>query len=229
MRIATRMRQDERTKITGLMLEGDLQAAGGNMTEAIGKYRTAFAAQKTLPIGSKLHRALLAAKQEDEADRMLRDWIRSEPSNLALRMFAGESQTARQRWKESFEQYAVVLEKEPKNPIALNNAAWALYELKDERAAEYGRRAYEAAPKAPAVVDTYGTILVAKGDRKGVELMREAVSLAPTSAQLRLHLAQALAKFDDKAGARAELETLLKTTSSGPVADSARALLAKLD
>ena len=72
-------------------------------------------------------------------------------------------------------------------------------------------------------------ILVAKGDRKGVDLMREAVSLAPTGAQLRLHLAQALAKFDDKAGARAELETLLKTTSQGPVADSARAMLTKLD
>ena len=229
MRIATRMRENEKTKVQGLMLEGDLNAAGGNLPDAIGKYRAAFAEQKSLPVGSKLHRALLAAKKEDEADRMLRDWIRAEPTNLALRMFAGESHTARRHWKESFEQYAVVLEKEPKNPIALNNAAWALHELKDERAAEYGRRAYEAAPKSAAVVDTYGTILVTKGDRKGVELLREAVSLAPTSPQLRLHLAQALVKFDDKRGARTELETLLKATSEGPVAESARALLAKLD
>ncbi len=229
MRIATSMRQDEKTKIVGLMLEGDLNAAGGKLPEAIEKYRAAFAAQKTLPVGAKLHRALLAAKREDEADRMLRDWIRAEPSNLQLRMFAGESQTARMHWKEAFEQYAVVLETEPKNPLALNNAAWALHELKDARAVDYGRRAYEVAPKSAAVVDTYGTILVAKGDRKGVDLLREAVSLAPTSAQLRLHLAQALAKFDDKAGARAELETLLKTTSEGPTADSARAMLTKLD
>lgn len=229
MRIAAQMRENEKTKVAGLMLEGNLDAAAGELPQAIEKYRAAFAVQKTLPIGSRLHRALLAAKKEDEADRMLRDWIRSEPSNLALRMFAGESQTARRHWKESFEQYAVVLEKEPKNAIALNNAAWALHELKDERALEYGRRAYEAAPKSAAVVDTYGAILVARGDRKGVDLLREAVSLAPTSAQLRLHLAQALAKFDDKAGARAELETLLKATSEGPEADSARAMLTKLD
>ncbi len=229
MRIATGMRENEKTKIPGLLLEGDLYVANGKWNEAIEKYRAAFAAQKSAPIGSKLHRALLAAKREDEADRMLRDWIRSEPSNLALRMFAGESQTARRHWKESFEQYAVVLEKEPKNPVALNNAAWALHELKDERAVDYGRRAYEAAPKSAAVIDTYGTILVAKGDRKGVDLLREAVSLAPTSATLRLHLAQALAKFDDKAGARAELETLLKATPEGPVADSARGFLTKLD
>jgi len=229
MRIATSMRENEKTKVAGLMLEGDLTVANGKLPEAIEKYRAAFAAQKALPIGSKLHRALLAAKKEDEADRMLRDWIRTEPSNLQLRMFAGESQTARKHWKEAFEQYAVVLEKEPKNPIALNNSAWALHELKDERAVEYGRRAYEIAPKSAAIVDTYGTILVAKGDRKGVDLMREAVALAPTSPQLRLHLAQALAKFNDKAGARAEIETLLKTTSEGPVADSARAMLTKLD
>jgi len=229
MRIATTMRENEKTKVPGLMLEGDLNAANGKLPEAIEKYRAAFAAQKALPIGSKLHRALLAAKKEDEADRMLRDWIRVQPADLRVRMFAGESQTARRHWKEAFEQYAVVLEKEPKNPIALNNAAWALHELKDERALDYGRRAYDAAPKSAAVVDTYATILVAKGDRKGVELMREAVALAPTSPQLRLHLAQALAKFDDKAGARAEIETLLKTTSEGPVADSARAMLTKLD
>lgn len=229
LRIALQMRDNEKTKIAGLMLEGDLLAANKRLNDAIERYRSAFTAQPSMPVGTKLHRALLAAQREDEADRMLRDWIRSAPSNLALRMFAGESQTARGNWKEAFEQYAVVLEKEPKNAIALNNAAWALNELKDARALEYGRRAYEAAPKAAAVVDTYGAILVAKGDRKGVELLREAVGLAPTNARLRLHLAEALARFDDKAGARAELDTLLKTTSSGPVAESARALQAKLD
>lgn len=229
MRIAAGVRENEKTKVAGLVLEGDLNAASGQLPDAIQKYRSAFDEQRTLPVGSKLHRALLAAQREGDADRMLRDWIRAEPSNLPLRMFAGESQTARRHWKESFEQYAVVLEKEPKNPIALNNAAWALHELKDERALEYGRRAYEAAPKSAAVIDTYGTILVARGDRKGVDLMREAVSLAPTNPQLRLHLAQALAKFDDRPGARAELDTLLKATPEGPVAEQARELLAKLD
>lgn len=229
MRIATRMRENEKTKLPGLVLEGDVLAASGKLPEAIEKYRAAFSAQPAMQVGSKLHRTLLAAKREGEADRMLRDWIRAEPSNLGLRMFAGESHTARQQWKEAFEQYAVVLEKEPGNAIALNNSAYALHELEDERALDYGRRAYEAAPKSPAIIDTYGTILVARNDRKGVELLREAVSLAPTSAQMRLHLAQALAKFDDKQGARAELETLLKTTSTGPVAESAKALLTKLD
>lgn len=229
MRIAASLQQNEKTKVAGVMLEGDLHAASGDLPAAIEKYRNAFQAQRTLAVGSKLHKALLAAKRTEEADRMLRDWMRAEPANLALRMFAGESQTARGHWKESFEQYAVVLEKEPKNPIALNNAAWALHQLKDERATEYGRRAYEVAPKSAAIADTYGAILVAKGDRKGVELLREAVSLAPANPQLRLHLAQALAKFDDKAGARAELETLLQATPEGPAAESAKALLSKLD
>lgn len=228
MAIASALRENEKTKVAGFMLQGDLNAANGKLPAAIDDFQQAFAAQRSLPVGTRLHRALLAAGREADADRMLRDWIRSAPDNLALRMFAGESQTARRHWKEAFEQYAVVLEKQPANAIALNNAAWALHELKDERALDYGRRAYEAAPKAANVIDTYGTILVARGDRKGVELMREAVSLAPANPQLRLHLAQALMRFDDQAGARAELQTLLQATPEGPAAESAKALLEKL-
>lgn len=228
MAIARELRGQEATKVAGLMLEGDLNAASGKMPAAVDSFRQAFAAQRSMPVGTRLHRALLADKREAEADTMLRDWIRAEPENLALRMFAGASQTARQHWKEAFEQYAVVLEKQPANAVALNNAAWSLHELKDERAVDYGRRAYEAAPKAASVIDTYGSILVSRSDRKGVELLREAVSLAPANPQLRLHLAQALVQFDDRAGARAELETLLQATPEGPVAESAKKLLDSL-
>lgn len=228
MAIAAELRGDEKTKVAGLILQGDLNAANGKLPAAIDDFQQAYAVQRSLPVGTRLHRALLAALRETDADRMLHDWIRSEPENLALRMFAGESQTARRHWKQAFEQYAVVLEKQPDNVVALNNAAWALHELKDERALDYGRRAYEAAPKAANVIDTYGTILVARGDRKGVELMREAVSVAPANPQLRLHLAQALMRFDDPAGARAELQTLLQATPEGPAAEEAKGLLEKI-
>jgi hypothetical protein len=41
-------------------------------------------------------------------------------------------------------------------------------------------------------------------------------------------LAEALARAGDAAGARVQLDELLKTTPTGPVADSARMLQAKL-
>ena len=112
--------------------------------------------------------------------------------------------------------------------LALNNGAWALHQLKDARAAEIGKRAWEAAPKSAAVLDTYGVILSDAGDPKAVGLLREAVSAAPKNAQIRLHLAQALARAGDRAAAKTEVAAVLKAAPSGPVGDAARALEAKL-
>ena len=228
MRIATRMKAGDTLKVPGTILEGDLLAADGKWADASERYRAAFAQQRAMPTGFKLHRALRAAKRDDDADRFLRDWIRSEPANLALRLYAGESETLRQHWKQAFEQYAVVLEREPKNALALNNAAWALHELKDPRALDHARRAYESSPKSPAVLDTYGVILNASGDRKGIDLLRQAVELAPKDPQMRLHLAEALAGAGDKAGAKAQIDKLLEAAPTGKFADAARALQGKL-
>lgn len=228
MRIATQMQSDAKLKLAGTVLEGDLLASDGKFAQASERFRAAFAIQRSLQLGSKTHRALLAAKREAEADTFLRDWIRAEPANLPLRLYAGESETMRKRWKEAFDQYAVVLEKEPRNALALNNSAWALHELKDARALEYARRAYEAVPNSASIADTYGVILSERGDAKGVEALRKAVELAPKNPQFRLHLAQALARIDDKAGARKQIDELLATTPSGDIADAARALQAKL-
>ncbi|RPH67080.1 MAG: PEP-CTERM system TPR-repeat protein PrsT, partial [Burkholderiales bacterium] len=228
MRIAARMRANDKQKVAGAVLEGDLLAADGDWAEASDRYRGAFAQQRSLQIGVKAHRALRTAKRDAEAETFLRDWVRAEPANLRLRLYAGEADTVRERWKQAFEHYAVVLEKEPKNALALNNAAWALHELKDARALDHARRAYEAAPKSASIVDTYGVILSAAGDPKGLGLLRQAVDIAPANPQIRLHLAEALARANDKAGAKAQIDELLKATPAGPTADSARALQAKL-
>ncbi|MFP5405015.1 MAG: XrtA/PEP-CTERM system TPR-repeat protein PrsT [Gammaproteobacteria bacterium] len=227
-KVATELSKSDRNGLVGLVLQGDLAAADRNWAPAIDAYRKAFAQQKSLPVGTKLHRALLAAGRTADADTMLRDWIRSEPKDLPLRLYAGESELARQRWRQAYDQYAVVIDKEPSNALALNNAAWALHQLKDDRAPEIAKRAWEAAPKNPAILDTYGVILSERGDAKGLDMLRQAVAAAPEAAQLRLHLAEALARAGDKAAAREAVAAVLETTSTGPIAEAARALQAKL-
>lgn len=226
--IATRMQAAPKLKLAGTVLEGDLLASDGKFAQASERYRAAFAQQHSLQIGVKAHRALRAAKRQAEADTFLRDWVRAEPANLPLRLYAGESETLRKRWKEAFDQYAVVLEKEPNNALALNNSAWALHELKDSRALDYARRAYEAVPKSASIADTYGVILSEAGDRKGVEMLRQAVELAPGNAQMHLHLAEALARAGDKAAAKTHVDEVLKISPSGELADAARSLQGKL-
>ncbi len=227
-KVAAALRKSDRNQLVGLLLEGDLAAADNKWAPAIDAYRKAFDQQKSVPIGTKLHRALMAAGRTGDADIMLRDWIRAEPQNLVLRLFAGESGIARQQWRQAYDHYAVVLDKEPGNVLALNNAAWALHQMKDPRAPEVAKRAWEAAPRNPAVLDTYGVILSEGGDPKGLEYLREAVAAAPKATQLRLHLAEALARAGDKTAARNAISVVLEASSTGPIADAARALQAKL-
>jgi putative PEP-CTERM system TPR-repeat lipoprotein len=227
-KIATELKANERQTTVGVVLDGDISAAERNWKGAAEAYRKAFASSRTVPVGSKLVRALRADKRSAEADKVLREWVAAEPKNLPLRLFAGEYELSMQRWRPAWEHYAVLLESEPANPVVLNNAAWALHQLKDARASEIGKRAWEAAPRNAAILDTYGMILSETGDNKGVDLLRQAVAAAPTSAQIRLHYAEALARAGNKAEAKVEVETVLKAVPSGALAERAKTLAATL-
>ncbi len=71
--------------------------------------------------------------------------------------------------------------------------------------------------------------LVEQGDTaRGLPLLQKASSQAPNSMEIRYHLAQALHKSGDKAGARRELDKLLAPGTQFAHADEARALLKSL-
>ena len=115
---------------------------------------------------------------------------------------------------------------EPNNIAILNNLAWALTQLRDPKAVEIAEKAYVEAPNDANVIDTLGWALVQTGDAaKGMSLLRAASNLAPTNAEIRLHLATAMIKTGDKAGARTELETLMKGDKESPVRAAADKLL----
>ena len=115
-------------------------------------------------------------------------------------------------------QFEAILKKAPNDAAALNNLAWTYQQLKDPRALETAEAAYRLAGDNPAVMDTLGAILTERGDpKRAVTLLQKAVALAPPqSADLRLHLAEALAKSGDKAGARKELEQLAAKGENAP-------------
>ena len=77
-------------------------------------------------------------------------------------------------------------------PAALNNLAWLYYERKDPRALEIAKKAYELAPNSAPIADTYGWILVEKGEiAKGIEILSKAVQLAPDNKEIADHLKEA--------------------------------------
>ncbi len=92
----------------------------------------------------------------------------------------------------------------------LNNLAWLYQQTGDERAEATARRAFDLAPDDPAVIDTYGWILVRSGKvTEGLAALERAAARAPDNPDIRYHHAYALAQAGQGAKARAVLDELL--------------------
>ena len=213
----------------GLVLSGDIAVAQREFSSAVASYRKALALQKAPQIQVKLHQALVAGGQTGEADALLKEMVSSRPDDVSVRMYAGDAEITRKRWTNAIAHYEAVLARIPGHAPALNNAAWASFQAKDPRALEYAQKAVEAAPRAPAVLDTLGVILVDRGETaRGIEILRQALGIAPEAHQVRMHLAEALIKSGDKAAARTEIDRVTATVKDGPLAERAKALAAQL-
>jgi predicted Zn-dependent protease len=78
-------------------------------------------------------------------------------------------------------------------------------------------------------MDTLGWILTEQGQAaRAVELLQKAADKVPASAEIRYHLAAALAKSGDTRRARQELEDLLGQRKNFPQLKEAQALLKQL-
>ena len=227
--VAAQLQKDIGNSAAGLALEGDLFGVENKWPEATISYKKAFDLEKTVSIGVKLHQAYSRSNKVAEAETLLADWFKAAPNDIAMRLYAGEHEIARERWSEAVKHYDAVLKIDPKHAAALNNVAWALNKLKDPRAISLAEQAYALAPQSPPVIDTLGYLLVESGNTsRGIELLRQAVSLAPRASEYRLHLAEALSKAGDKGAARKELDIVLKDAPKGAVGDAAKALSTKL-
>ncbi len=211
------------------MLAGDAAMADKLFPDAIGSYRRGLSLQKSSEIARKLHLALSSSGQEAEADKLLREWWSANPQDLGIMMQAGQLKMDRSQWKESVAIYGAVLKVKPDIAPALNNMAWSLHQLQDKNAKPLAQKALSLEPKSHIIMDTLGVITVDQGDLpKGVELLRAAITAAPTSAEYRVHLARALLKAGDKAGATGEVERVIREQPNDPAAIEARELRKQL-
>ncbi|MBS0354313.1 MAG: PEP-CTERM system TPR-repeat protein PrsT [Proteobacteria bacterium] len=209
--IAKNVQKQQSKSAVGFVLEGDVQFALGRKNEAVVAYGEAFQRDKSAQAAVRLYGSKVAAGQSQEASKLASDWIKANPKDLTLRSYIAESNLAAQKYDQAVQQYRQMLEIAPKNPMLLNNMAWALGKLKDKSALGVAQQAVNLAPNSPVVLDTYGTLQLENGDvGKGVETLKKAVSLGPNLPQLRLSLARALIKSGDTGGARKELDLALK-------------------
>ncbi|MDA0823717.1 MAG: PEP-CTERM system TPR-repeat protein PrsT [Proteobacteria bacterium] len=215
-------------QVEGNLFLGDLKFAQGDMPSSLGLYQEAHGLKPQSRTLLKIHGVQKQSGLSDHS--LLDDWLTANPNDIPVgTAVAIENLNVGQR-DQAVSNYEIILEKSPDNLIALNNLAWIFDQSEDERALEFGRRAYEAAPNNPEVTDTYGWILLRKGRiEQGMELISRALKMVPANNDIRFHYATGLAKTNDVEGAQAELRKILSDDSPFSSRAEAEALLAELE
>jgi putative PEP-CTERM system TPR-repeat lipoprotein len=216
---------------SALTLEGDLYFVLQRYADAAKAYDAAGTLRQSSALAMKSYRARRAGKLADPG-QPLRRWLDRQPTDLPVRLILAEAyQDAGQRLK-AIEEYEVIVRQSANNAVALNNLAW-LYHLEgDARAEDVARRAYEIAPNAAAIADTYAWILVGKGRASEArDILKSAIGSDPAAQvppEVQYHYASALAITGDKAEARRVLQKLLEKPEDFAEREAALRLLKDL-
>jgi tetratricopeptide (TPR) repeat protein len=192
--LATRRPDDARVAV----LEGDVRMALGQPREAALAYARAFSLRPNLQVAAKQSAALRAAQQPNPEAPLAR-WVAERPDDLQGRAMLGEAYLLVGRNAPAIEQYERLAASPTAGYAVLNNLAWLYQQTGDDRAEATARRAYDLASGDPAVLDTYGWILVSKGKvAEGLPLLAKAAELAPDNPDIRRHHAEAREKAGQK-------------------------------
>lgn len=202
---------------------------GGRYSDAVQAYEAAFEKEPSSLNAMSLHLARMRFGDVTTAIAELEKWLIMKPTDADARATLGNSLIAAGRINEATAAYEQVVKQAPGNPAALNNLAWLYDRQKDPRAIAVAERAYALAPDHAAIADTYGYLLVRRGDvERGLKLLQEAHAKAPASGEIAYHLAVALSAAKRPEEARAVLDKSLQQDSAFEGAAEARKLLGEL-
>lgn len=227
--LARRVQKLAERSPAGFALEGDALLKQGKFAAAAGAYEQAFTRGKNPMAMIKLHHALTSAGRQADADARIAQWQKSNPSDALSTQYLADAAMAAKQNKAAIGHYEALLKLQPKNAGAANNLAWLYQQEKDARALPTAELALQLEPNGAGPMDTLGWILASGGQYgRALPLLKKAAELAPDAADIRYHLAAALAQSGDKPNARKEVEKLLAGNKPFPQRDEARALLKQL-
>lgn len=213
----------------GYSLEGDIQARNKLWTKSINILRIGLKQTNSSELLIKLHLALIASGDSGEAEKVVANWLKEHPKDVAVRIHLGDTATSRKDFGQAVQHYRAALDIQPENAFILNNLAWASGQLKSPKALEYAEKANQLAPDQPPFMDTQAMLMAEKGETaKAIELLRKALGIAPQAATIQLNLAKVLIDAGKKDEARKELESLAKLGNKFPNQSEVNQLLAKL-
>ena len=215
--------------VLGKLLKADVYLADKQLDKAVELYQQTYKEQPNDRILFILADLMIAQKKQPEAINLLNSALEKDKKNVSIHFKLATLYQQQNDTKEAEAHYDAMLTEQPDNVLALNNLAYLYFQKNDPRALELAKRAYEKAPEAPAILDTYGYILIKQGQPKvGLPLLEKAATLAPKANDIQFHLAEAYVANDDTAKAITLLETIVKAEQDFSEKKSAISLLEKL-
>lgn len=176
-------------------LQGVIRFAEKNPEEGLKQYRLSWGSKPTDKVAEAIYGYYLQNKQKPEADRFVDEWVEKLPGSNRVALIKAMTAQSKNDKADAIKWYEKSLETAPNMPVALNNLAWLYYEAKDDRALATAQKAAQFAPNSASVQDTYGWILVEKGDvQQGIDVLQKASSLEPDNGEIKAHLEQARAR-----------------------------------
>ena len=225
--IAKKIQQQRPTESVGFRLQGDVLMVQGEYSLAVKSYQQAYDKSPVAPLAIAIYQARKKANIK-KPFTPLETWLEKNPDDQLVRSILAGSYQENGMLEHAVKQYRKVVESRPQDIAALNNLAWASHVLGNDDAIAYAKRAYDLASDNPAVVDTYGWLLVESGNtNRGLVLLQQAVVNAPHIAEIRYHLGVGLHKAGRTSEAKSELKRALDISPDFTEAEAARALLAK--
>ncbi|MFL6845334.1 MAG: tetratricopeptide repeat protein [Allosphingosinicella sp.] len=178
------------------VLVGDALAIQGDYAGAAIAYRQAANMVFSEPVALRLVEALRNSGDEAGATRVLGLFLEQNPQNVSAQILAANAYLEARDWEKAIALYERVRRRLGNGDATLlNNLAWAYAGSgDDDRAIALARHAWALEPRNPATADTLGWLLFRSGkDRvQGLALLEQAVRGAPSDAEIRAHLKDAL-------------------------------------
>lgn len=213
----------------GYVLDSEVRTRQQQWDAAIAAARAALERGKTSDLAARLHVIYVMAGRRADSDRFVAEWEREHPNDADFQSELATLALASKDLPEAEARFRKVLSVKPNDVMALNNLAWVLTQQNKPGAVNLAQRAQQLRPDSPSLIDTLASAYAAeKRLAEAIEWQRKAIAIAPDAAHYRLKLARWLASSGDKAGARAELDTLAKLGAKFSEQAQVRALLKTL-
>jgi putative PEP-CTERM system TPR-repeat lipoprotein len=216
------------------LLIGNLMFNNKRYEESLKPYRAALQSADGVAqrqIFERLVAALQRARHDDEAQKLMIDWLDRHKADLSVRQALADFYFTRHQTARALAEYQKILDSDPNNVVVLNNVALLHAERQEfDKGLAAARRAHTYAPASAAVSDSLGWLLLQSGNlSESLALLKGANDdRNGNDPSIAYHYAVALSKQGDKAMA---VGLLTKLTNAPAFAEqtAATALLRTLN